>query len=324
MKRSLGAGEWVRRILGLLVLAAVVVIALGLDTKVLTRLSSTHTNSIETGLARVLGVEKRMPMGGSAGLQDEGPLPGFDGTTTWLNSPQLTAQQLKGKVVLVDFWTYSCINCIRTIPEVKALYERYAKDGLVVVGVHTPEFAFERDQANVRKAIADFGITYPVAVDNDYAVWRAFSNSYWPAHYLADAKGRIRYHHYGEGGAAQTEAAIRALLAEAGKQPGMAVAKADAKGASAAADFGGIGTRETYVGFARAENFASPGGLKGGSVAPPTACPTRPAAPSAAISPRGNWRARSGWPRSSTTSCRTFATPFAACSAIAPSRPPPS
>jgi thiol-disulfide isomerase/thioredoxin len=261
MKRSLGAGQWIRRILGVLVLAAVIVIALGLDTRLLTRISSGQTNAIESGLARILGLEDSMPSGGSRGLQDEGPLPSLAGATAWLNSPPLTANQLKGKVILVDFWTYSCINCIRTIPHVKALHERYGKDGLLVIGVHTPEFAFERNLGNVRKAVTDFGITYPVAVDNDWKIWRAFSNRFWPAHYLADARGRLRYHHFGEGGEAATEAAIRALLIEAGRQPSMETAHADAKGAGLAADFGEIGTRETYLGFSRAENFVSPGGF---------------------------------------------------------------
>jgi len=262
MKRSLGAGQWIRRILGVLVLAAVVVIALGLDTRLLTRISSGQTNAIESGLARLLGLDDAMPSGGSSGLQDEGPLPSLDGAVAWLNSPPLTNEQLKGKVVLVDFWTYSCINCIRTIPHVKALYERCKDDGLVVIGVHTPEFAFERDAGNVRKAIADFGIAYPVAIDNDWTIWRAFKNRYWPAHYLADAKGQLRYHHFGEGGEAETEAAIRALLIEAGKQPSMQTAHADVRGAGLAADFAEIGTRETYLGFSRAENFASPDGFK--------------------------------------------------------------
>ena len=267
MKRSLGAGQWVRRALGVLVLGAVVVIALGLDTRLLTKISSGQTNALESGLARSLGLQKAMPVGQQGVVKDEGPLPGFDGATGWLNSPALTGKALQGKVILVDFWTYSCINCIRTIPHVKALDERYRKDGLVVIGVHTPEFAFERDSANVRKAIADFGIRYPVAIDNDYKIWRAFQNNYWPAQYLADASGRIRYHHYGEGGEARTEAAIRMLLTEAGRQPGMAVARADAEGASAAADFKDIATRETYVGFARGANFASPGGFVRGKAA---------------------------------------------------------
>jgi hypothetical protein len=156
----------------------------------------------------------------------------------------------------------------------KALHERYAKDGLVVIGVHTPEFAFERDPANIRKAIGDFGIRYPVAIDNNYAVWRAFKNQYWPAHYIADAKGHIRYHHFGEGGAAQTETAIRTLLAEAGRAPDAGKAEATATGASAAADFKDIATGETYVGFGRAANFASPGGFvrsKAAEYAIPTA-----------------------------------------------------
>jgi cytochrome c biogenesis protein CcdA/thiol-disulfide isomerase/thioredoxin len=261
MKRSLGAGQRIRRVLGVLVLAAVIVIALGLDTRLLTRLSSTQTNQLESGLARLLGLEDAMPSGGSEGLRDEGPLPPIDGATAWFNSPPLTREQLKSKVVLVDFWTYSCINCIRTIPHVRALHERYAKDGLVVIGVHTPEFAFERDLGNVRKAVRDFSIRYPVAVDNNWTIWRAFNNRYWPAHYLADASGQVRYHHFGEGGEARTEAAIRALLIEAGRQPAMAVARADTKGAGLAANFREIGTRETYLGFGRAENFVSPGGL---------------------------------------------------------------
>jgi len=260
MKRSLGAGQWLRRGLGVLVLGAVVVIALGLDTRLLTNLSAGQTNAIESRLASLLGLEDEMPMqGGSKGLKDEGPLPSLDGAVEWLNSPPMTREQLRGKVVLVDFWTYSCINCIRTSPHVKALHERYVKDGLVVIGVHTPEFAFERDPANVRKAIRDFGIGYPVAVDNNWTIWRAFSNRYWPAHYLADANGRIRYHHFGEGGEAATEAAVRALLAEAGKAPAMPMARAKIEGAGVAADFARIGTRETYLGFRRAENFVSPG-----------------------------------------------------------------
>ena len=267
MKRSLGAGQWIRRALGVLVLGAVVVIALGLDTRLLTRLSSGQTNAIESGIARLLGLEDEMPSGGSKGLQDEGPLPPIDGAVAWLNSPPLTAKQLKGKVVLVDFWTYSCINCIRTIPHVNALHERYGRDGLVVIGVHTPEFAFERDLGNVRKAVKDFGISYPVAVDNNWTIWRAFNNRYWPAHYLADAKGRIRYHHFGESGEAQTEAAIRALLIEAGRQPSMDMARDEAEGIGMAADFRKIGTRETYLGFGRAEHFASPGGFSRGKAA---------------------------------------------------------
>jgi cytochrome c biogenesis protein CcdA/thiol-disulfide isomerase/thioredoxin len=272
MKRSLGIGQNVRRILGVLILGAVVVIALGLDTRILTRISSGQTNALESGLARLLGQEEAVPSGGSIGLTDEGPLPSLTGAVTWLNSPPLTREQLKGKVLLVDFWTYSCINCIRTIPHVRALHERYGKDGLVVIGVHTPEFAFERDLGNVRKAVRDFEIGYPVAVDNDWTIWKAFKNRYWPAHYLADANGRIRYHHFGEGGEKRTEAAIRTLLAEAGRPPAMIMADAEVEGAAKAANFREVATRETYLGFGRGKNFASPGGFvrgKSSDYAPP-------------------------------------------------------
>jgi cytochrome c biogenesis protein CcdA/thiol-disulfide isomerase/thioredoxin len=265
MKRSIGAGEGVRKALGVLILAGVAFIALGLDTRVLARLSTAQTFGFEHRLAQLLGMKSEELSTRTGGmLPDEGPLPSFDGAVQWLNSPPLTREQLKGKVVLVDFWTYSCINCIRAIPYVRAWAERYRDQGLVVIGVHSPEFAFERDPANVRKAVADLGIRYPVALDNNLAIWRAFDNRYWPAHYLADANGRIRYHHFGEGSTDETEAAIRALLAEKGAKLG-ATAKVEAVGASAAADFTEIRSPETYVGSARARSFASPGGLHGGT-----------------------------------------------------------
>lgn len=259
MKRAIGAGETVRKILGLLILLGVVAIALRLDTRVLARLSSGSTNQIERTLASWLGLAGTMPAS-STDLADKGPMPPIDGATLWLNSAPLTAAGLKGKVVLIDFWTYSCINCIRTIPHVEAWHRRYARDGLVVIGVHTPEFAFERDPANVRRAIADFGITYPVAVDNDWAIWRAYDNRYWPAHYLIDANGRLRRFHFGEGGKDETEAAIRRLLAEAGRRPDGRRAEVATSGAAIASS-GQVYTRETYLGFRRAKNFASPGGF---------------------------------------------------------------
>ena len=132
-------------------------------------------------------------------LPVEGRSPSLAGAIEWLNSPPLTAEELKGKVVLVDFWTYSCINCLRAIPYVRAWAEKYKDQGLVVIGVHAPEFAFEKNIDNVKKAVADLKIDYPVAIDNDYAIWRAFNNEYWPAHYFIDAEGRIRHHHFGEG-----------------------------------------------------------------------------------------------------------------------------
>ena len=265
MKRSIGAGEGIRKALGVLILIGVGTIALGLDTKVLARLSTAQTFAFEHRLGQLLGMEQEQLTTKAGGmLPVEGTLPELDGATLWLNSPPLTREQLKGKVVLVDIWTYSCINCIRTIPFVRAWAERYKDQGLVVIGVHSPEFAFEKDPANVRKAVADFGIRYPVAMDNDLAIWRAFNNRYWPAHYLADAQGRIRYHHFGEGKADITESAIRALLAEKGAKLGNTASIA-AAGASAAADWASIRSPETYLGTGRAANFASPGGLRPGT-----------------------------------------------------------
>ncbi len=268
MKRSIGAGEGLRRILGVLILVGVGTIALGLDTRVLARLSTAQTFAFEHRLARLLGMQDQELTTRTGGtLPVEGRLPPLDGAITWFNSPPLTREQLKGKVVLVDFWTYSCINCIRSVPFVRAWADQYRKDGLVVIGVHSPEFAFEKDPANVQKAIADLRIRYPVALDNELAIWRAFDNRYWPAHYLADAQGRIRYHHFGEGRTDETEAAIRSLLAENGAMRLAAKAKVDANGASAAADFASIRSRETYLGSKRARNFASPGGLRDGASA---------------------------------------------------------
>ena len=261
MKRSIGAGERVRRVLGLLILIGVGTIALGLDTRVLARLSTAQTFGLELGLAKVLGVGDDMPRTTGADLPDEGPLPSIAGATGWLNGPPLSDADLKGKVVLIDFWTYSCINCIRAIPHIRALQERYGKDGLVIVGVHSPEFAFERDPKNVARAIREQEVNYPVAIDNKLAIWRAFNNRYWPATYIADAKGRLRYHHFGEGGNRETEAAVRRLLLESGRALGGRMAQADERDVRAAADLKSLASPETYTGFGRAERFASPGGF---------------------------------------------------------------
>jgi cytochrome c biogenesis protein CcdA/thiol-disulfide isomerase/thioredoxin len=215
MKRSLGAGEWVRRALGALVLVAVVAIAFGFDTGYLARLSTASTNRIEQSLLANVGGDaapnpgaKPSPVSNVA-LPVEGTMPSLDGATAWLDSPPLTREALRGKVVVVDFWTYSCVNCLRTLPYVRAWYDKYKDQGLVVIGVHAPEFAFEKDIDNVRRAVKDLGVDYPVAIDNDYAIWRAFDNRYWPAHYFVDAEGRIRYHHFGEGDYAESEAVIQ-------------------------------------------------------------------------------------------------------------------
>ncbi|WP_175688717.1 cytochrome c biogenesis protein DipZ [Burkholderia anthina] len=313
MKRSLGAGEWIRRGIGAALLAGVAAIALGLDTGALAQLSTVTTGGLETKLVDRLGghsngtpaamaatgnsgsaaasgammaatsdnapaaggamtgsammraADTTAAMHAPAALPVEGTLPSLDGAVQWLNSPPLTAAGLRGKVVLVDFWTYSCINCLRTLPYTTAWARKYAPYGLVVIGVHAPEFAFERDIGNVKKAVHDLGIDYPVAIDNRYAIWRAFGNEYWPAHYFIDAQGRIRHHHFGEGEYAQSERAIQSLLAEAGHPDALNVplglTGAPAKGALAAADSADVRSPETYVGYARAEDFTSPGGV---------------------------------------------------------------
>jgi thiol-disulfide isomerase/thioredoxin len=194
-------------------------------------------------------------------LAIEGELPSFDGATAWLNSPPLSTADLRGKVVLIDFWTYTCINWLRQLPYVRAWAEKYKDQGLVVIGVHTPEFEFEHTLENVRRAAKEMRIDYPIAVDNDYAIWRAFDNSYWPALYFVDAKGRIRHHHFGEGDYEQSERLIQQLLAEAGRSGSdHALVSLDADGVEAAADWGSLKSPENYVGYARTENFASPGG----------------------------------------------------------------
>ncbi|MCV0413709.1 MAG: cytochrome c biogenesis protein DipZ [Brevundimonas sp.] len=263
MKGALGAGEWIRRGLGALVLVGVAVIALGLDTGLLTRVSAAGTGRVEQALLTRIGagVPTNAAPADLADLPIEGTMPPLTGATTWLNSPPLTTQQLRGKVVVVDFWTYSCINCLRSIPYVKAWAEKYRDQGLVVIGVHTPEFAFEKSQANVRRNVDRLGVTYPVAMDNDYAIWRAFRNNYWPAHYFIDAQGRIRHHHFGEGDYAGSERVIQQLLKEAGAQVDASTVQVKTAGAEMAADFAQVASPETYVGYARAENFRSPGGL---------------------------------------------------------------
>jgi cytochrome c biogenesis protein CcdA/thiol-disulfide isomerase/thioredoxin len=328
MKRSLGAGEWIRRGIGAAMLAGVVAISFGLDTGALARVSTVATGGIEQKLVDRLspgatpagsGSSSSAAAGNAAVTADggammaanpaaasnvvmsasdtsaagaggammaaasngmmrasqtaadnqpplpvEGQLPSLNGAVQWLNSPPLTAQSLRGKVVLIDFWTYSCINCLRSLPYVKAWADKYKDQGLVVIGVHAPEFAFERNVDNVKKATHDLGIDYPVAIDNNYAIWRSLNNQYWPAHYFVDAQGRIRYHHFGEGDYAQSEKVIQQLLTEAGHANAANVptglTSASVQGVEAAADNNDMQSPETYIGYSRAENFASPGG----------------------------------------------------------------
>jgi thiol-disulfide isomerase/thioredoxin len=207
-----------------------------------------------------------MPAGlhtAAARLPVEGDLPSFDGAAEWLNSPALTPAGLRGKVVLVNFWTYTCINWLRQLPYVRAWAEKYSGHGLVVIGVHTPEFPFEHDVENVRRAVRDMRVDYPVAIDNDYTVWLAFDNNYWPALYFADAQGQIRHHHFGEGEYQQSEMVIQQLLDEAGSADvARDLVSVDPRGLEVAADWAALRSSETYTGYERAENFASPGGLR--------------------------------------------------------------
>ncbi len=279
LKSSLHAAEGVRRALGALVLLAAVAIFFGFDTGALARLSTASTTRLEQSLLERAGAAKNMPNAATSGdastaanaMQPGGATvagevlpdikPTLDGGGPWLNSPPLTLAALKGKVVLVDFWTYSCINCIRALPYVRAWAAKYKDAGLVVIGVHTPEFAFEKVADNVRKAVHDQQVDYPVVLDNDYAIWRSFSNNYWPAHYFFDATGKLRHTHFGEGGYDESERVIQQLLAENGAKTSAAtLVDVKAGGAAAAPDAANVQSPETYIGYDRAENFASPGG----------------------------------------------------------------
>ena len=193
-------------------------------------------------------------------LTVEGELPSLAGATGWLNSPPLTAAGLRGKVVLIDVWTYTCVNWLRTLPYVRAWAEKYKAQGLVVIGVHSPEFAFEKNVDNVRRAAKDMRVDYPIAIDSDFAIWRALKNEYWPALYIVDAQGGVRYHQFGEGEYDRAERVIQQLLVEAGHSGvGHDLVSVDARGAEVAADWGNLKSPETYVGYGRGENFASPG-----------------------------------------------------------------
>jgi thiol-disulfide isomerase/thioredoxin len=194
-------------------------------------------------------------------LPVEGQLPSLAGASGWLNSPPLTAMDLRGKVVLVNFWTYTCINWLRQLPYVRTWAEKYQGDGLVVLGVHTPEFDVEHDLDNVRRAVTELRVDYPVAIDNDYAIWDAFNNRYWPALYFVDAQGRIRHHRFGEGDYEQSEAIIQRMLTEVGTgRIGHELVSVDAGGVEAAADWDSLWSPENYLGYGRTENFASSNG----------------------------------------------------------------
>jgi thiol-disulfide isomerase/thioredoxin len=225
-------------------------------------------------------------------LPVEGKLPSLEGATGWLNSPPLTTTEPSGKIILVNFWTYTCINWLRQLPYLRAWAEKYADHSLAVIGVHTPEFGFEHNTDNVRRAVHDMRIDYPVAIDNNYAVWTAFDNHYWPALYFADTHGRIRHHHFGEGEYQQSEMVIHQLLVEAGlTDHDHELVSVDAEGPEAPADWATLRSPENYTGYARTQNFASPGGIRPGQ-------PHRYTAPAQlrlnhwALAVTGRWRTK--------------------------------
>lgn len=257
MKKSLGMGEAVRKGLGLLVLVAVTAIALGIDTGLLTRLSVPATNRVEQGLIDRVGL---LPMS-APNMKTENALAPLTSANSWFNSPPLTAADLKGKVVLVNFWTYSCINCVRSMPYVRAWAEKYRPYGLVVIGVHTPEFAFERDPENVDAAIRRFAIRYPVAMDNEFRIWRAFGNHYWPALYFVDAKNTVQATHFGEGEYQKSEWIIQQLLRDSGRTDApddlISVVGEGAEAPPPERSAGPV-SPETYLGFEKRSNLRSP------------------------------------------------------------------
>ncbi|KPG75204.1 cytochrome c biogenesis protein DipZ [Pseudomonas libanensis] len=219
LKASIPVTGWLRRATGFAVLAAALMISTGADKTLLAGASSEGVSVLEKGvLERVPKVVEYLVSKAKAEPtldNAQGPMPSLAGAVEWLNSPALTSESLRGKVVLVDFWTYDCINCQHALPYVKDWAQKYEKDGLVVIGVHTPEYGFERIISNVRDEVKKLGITYPVAIDNNYAIWRNFDNQYWPAHYLIDAKGQVRFTHFGEGGYKTQEKMIQQLLQDA-------------------------------------------------------------------------------------------------------------
>ncbi len=255
--RLRGGAPMLRRAMGALIAVTALAIALGADTRFQTALPG-YTESLQNKIERSSAANRQLAKvthrratrvrAEAAGLPDFGPAPDFTGISHWVNSRPMTLRQLRGKVVLVDFWTYSCINCLRTLPHLKAWYASYARDGLVIVGVHTPEFAFEHSLSNVREATQRFGVRYPVALDNRYATWNAYANQYWPAEYLIDKRGHVRRAHFGEGEYAHTERLIRTLL---GVKAGGMTHVRDTTPKE-------LMTPETYLGAARIRNYAGP------------------------------------------------------------------
>ncbi|WP_027133447.1 cytochrome c biogenesis protein DipZ [Geminicoccus roseus] len=266
IKRKLHLGDRLRRALGAAVLASVTMIALGLDTGALTRISWAGTYGTEQRLIEFL----RPVVGGepdgtftSIRMGRAPPAAPLFGTAPWINSSPLTKEDVKGRVVLLNFWTYSCINCLRALPYVRSWAEKYRDQGLVVIGVHTPEFAFEKNVDNVRKAATLLGVHYPIVIDNDFAIWRAFGNQAWPALYVIDAKGQVRHRVLGEGAYDQSERLIQQFLSEATGAPVVdSITTITGEGSQAAADGASLRSAETYLGYAQGHDFTSPSGIR--------------------------------------------------------------
>jgi len=262
MKHSLSVQVWIRCVLGVAAVLGVAVIATGLKTS-FPRFSFIDTVRAQEHLIGALHPEKLALLRASATesqttLADEGPLPDFGGAVGWLNSAPLSRESLRGKVVLVNFWTYSCINSLRELPYMKAWAAKYKDAGLVVIGVHAPEFGFERERANVENAVRELSVAYPVAIDSNHRIWDAFNNEYWPADYFIDGKGRIRYHHFGEGDYAESEHVIQKLLQANGATGLDESAVRISTGGVEAPPSGDVLSPETYVGYRQAQRFASP------------------------------------------------------------------
>lgn len=251
LKKFLKVDQTIKKVLGVAVLLGVIAIVFNLDRTVLTQISKLSTTQIES---KLLSFTDRKPKDESTIIKT---LPEISGAVAWINSQPLEKTDLLGKVVLIDFWTYSCINCLRTLPYVKAWAEKYKDNNFVVIGVHTPEFAFEKKLKNVEKAVHDLGLNYPIAVDSDYKIWNAFQNEYWPAHYFIDHTGKIRHFHFGEGSYDKSEKVIQDLIIESGAKLSSTEVKVSAMGAQAPGLFVEGESPETYLGYWRTQNFSS-------------------------------------------------------------------
>src|SRR4029077_1456403 len=264
MRRRSSTSDSARRALGAAGIVGFVVLALCSDTNVLTRFHIMKTAKAEDSLIgafhpRKLAAPPALQRGFHSSLGDEGAMPELDGAIGWLNSVPLSRKSLRGKVALVDFWTYTCINSIRPLPYLRTWAAKYKDAGFVVIGAHTPEFSFEHEPMNVENAVRNLNVTFPVAIDSKYRIWQSFNNQAWPAQYLVDAKGRIRYHHFGEGDYGEMELIIQELLKENGAT-GISsdTTPVSGVGIEAAPDWTDGRSPETYIGYRQAENFASP------------------------------------------------------------------